>query len=157
MDNALEFDRITRAPYNQYPNVTDAIVQSLQSKSDERVKSDDEFKQINRIIERYIERKNDKSISLNESVLRAEEEELKQERRKRKRRSSRLPDLPTKTFSRRTSTTTNSSGFLSTTCSCWGTSRLHGEIQSAGYAAVRGVCGSSPSSTCCQPAPAGSA
>jgi carboxyl-terminal processing protease len=81
MDNALEFDRITRAPYNQYPNVTDAIVQSLQSKSDERVKSDDEFKQINRIIERYIERKNDKLISLNESVLRAEEEELKQEKK----------------------------------------------------------------------------
>jgi carboxyl-terminal processing protease len=81
MDNALEFDRITRAPYNQYPNVTDAIVQSLQSKSEERVKADEDFRQINRIIERYIERKNEKLISLNESVLRAEEEELKQEKK----------------------------------------------------------------------------
>jgi carboxyl-terminal processing protease len=81
MDNALEFDRITRAPYNQYPNVTDAIVQSLQSKSEERVKADKDFGQINRIIERYIERKNEKLISLNESVLRAEEEELKQEKK----------------------------------------------------------------------------
>lgn len=81
MDNALEFDRITRAPYNQYPNVTDAIVQSLQSKSGERVKADKDFGQINRIIERYIARKNEKLISLNENVLRAEEEELKQEKK----------------------------------------------------------------------------
>jgi carboxyl-terminal processing protease len=81
MDNALEFDRITRAPYNQYPNVTDALVESLQKKSDARVETDEDFVQINKLIARYLERKNEKSISLNESVLRAEEEELKQERK----------------------------------------------------------------------------
>jgi carboxyl-terminal processing protease len=81
MDNALEFDRITRAPYNQYPNVTDALVESLQKKSDTRVQTDEDFVQINKLIARYLERKNEKSISLNESVLRAEEEELKQEKK----------------------------------------------------------------------------
>ncbi|MEY3458585.1 MAG: Tail-specific protease precursor [Planctomycetota bacterium] len=81
MDNALEFDRITRAPYNQYTNVTDALVESLQKKSSARVENDADFVQINKLIARYLERKNDKLISLNESVLRAEEEELKQEKK----------------------------------------------------------------------------
>jgi carboxyl-terminal processing protease len=45
------------------------------------VETDEDFVQINKLIARYLERKNEKSISLNESVLRAEEEELKQERK----------------------------------------------------------------------------
>jgi carboxyl-terminal processing protease len=81
MDNALEFDRITRAPYNQYTNVTEALVESLQKKSSARVEKDADFVQINKLIARYLERKNDRLISLNESVLRAEEEELKQEKK----------------------------------------------------------------------------
>ena len=36
---------------------------------------------VNKLIAKYLERKNDKTISLNESVLRAEEEELKQEKK----------------------------------------------------------------------------
>ncbi|MEI7699221.1 MAG: carboxy terminal-processing peptidase [Planctomycetia bacterium] len=81
MDNALEFDRITRAEYSPYPNVNDALVTALRTKSEARVAADSEFMQINKLIEKYLQRKNEKTISLNESVLRAEEEELKQEKK----------------------------------------------------------------------------
>ena len=81
MDNALEFDRITRAEYSQYPNVNDALVTSLRTKSETRIAADTDFIHINKLIEKYLQRKNEKTISLNESVLRAEEEELKQEKK----------------------------------------------------------------------------
>jgi carboxyl-terminal processing protease len=80
LDNALEFDRITRTNYSPYSgSVTDAILAQIRKRSETRVAEDQDFLHITRLIEKYLERKNDKSISLNESVLRAEEEELKQE------------------------------------------------------------------------------
>ena len=82
LDNALEFDRITRAQYSPFSaQVTDAIVSQLQKESEARLAADKDFVQINRLITKYLERKNDKTISLNESVLRAEEDELKQEQK----------------------------------------------------------------------------
>lgn len=82
LDNALEFDRITRAQYAPFSaQVTDAIVSQLQKDSEARIATDKDFTQINRLIAKYLERKNDKTISLNESVLRAEEDELKQEQK----------------------------------------------------------------------------
>ncbi len=82
LDNALEFDRITRASYSPFSaQVTDAIVSTLQKDSDTRLALDKDFTQVNKLIAKYLERKNDKTISLNESVLRAEEEELKQEKK----------------------------------------------------------------------------
>jgi carboxyl-terminal processing protease len=82
LDNALEFDRITRAQYSPFSaQVTDAIVSQLQKDSEARIATDKDFTQINRLIAKYLERKNDKTISLNESVLRAEEDELKQEQK----------------------------------------------------------------------------
>ncbi len=82
LDNALEFDRITRAGYSPFSaQVTDAIVSQLQQTSETRLSTDKDFTQISRLIAKYLERKNDKTISLNESVLRAEEEEMKQEQK----------------------------------------------------------------------------
>lgn len=82
LDNALEFDRITRAQYSPFSaQVTDAIVSQLQKESEIRLAADKDFTQIKRLIEKYLERKNDKTISLNESVLRAEEDELKQQKK----------------------------------------------------------------------------
>ena len=82
LDNALEFDRITRAEYVPFSaNVTDAIISQLTKKSQTRVAEDKDFTQIGKLIAKFLERQNDKSISLNESVLRAEEEELKQEQK----------------------------------------------------------------------------
>jgi carboxyl-terminal processing protease len=82
LDNALAFDRITRADYVPFSaNVTDAIISQLKNRSEARISEDKDFNQINRLIARYLKRQNDKTISLNESVLRAEEEELKQEKK----------------------------------------------------------------------------
>jgi carboxyl-terminal processing protease len=82
LDNALEFDRITRSDYAPFSaNVTDAIVSQLKKRSETRVQGDTDFAQISKLIERFVERQNDKTISLNEGVLRAEEEELKQEKK----------------------------------------------------------------------------
>jgi carboxyl-terminal processing protease len=82
LDNALEFDRITRASYSPFSaQVTDAIVSELQQTSETRLSTDKDFNQINRLIAKYLERKNDKTISLKESVLQAEEDELKQEQK----------------------------------------------------------------------------
>lgn len=82
LDNALEFDRITRADYVPLSaNVTDAIIGQLKKRSETRVSSDADFAQINKLIAKFVERQNDKTISLNEGVLRAEEEEMKQEKK----------------------------------------------------------------------------
>lgn len=82
LDNALEFDRITRADYVPFSaSVTDSILGQLRKRSEERVSSDKDFAQINRLIAKYLERQKEKTISLNESVLKAEEEELKQEKK----------------------------------------------------------------------------
>ncbi len=81
MDNALEFDRITRAKYSPYRNVNDALVTRLAERSEERLQQDEGFARINRLIDRYNERRDEKMISLNEETLRAEEEELKQEKK----------------------------------------------------------------------------
>jgi carboxyl-terminal processing protease len=82
LDNALEFDRITRANYVPFSaSVTDAMISQLKTRSETRVTEDKDFVQINKLIAKYLERQNDKTISLNESVLRAGEEEMKQEKK----------------------------------------------------------------------------
>jgi len=82
MDNALAFDRLTRANYAPFTSyVNDAMVSKLNDASKERISNDEEFARIERLIARYVDRKNDKTVSLNESVLRAEAEELKQEQK----------------------------------------------------------------------------
>lgn len=81
LDNALAFDRITRANYAPFSaHVNDAIVARLVENSRDRVAGDKDFSRIRRLIDQYIERKNDTTVTLNESKLRAEAEELKQEK-----------------------------------------------------------------------------
>ena len=81
MDNALEFDRIERARYSPYANVNDALVEQLSGRSRERVGKNDEFVRVEELSQRYLERRDEKTISLNEATLRAEEEALKQEKK----------------------------------------------------------------------------
>ncbi len=81
LDNALAFDRIQRAnyiPFTSYGN--DTLTQQLAKRSESRVVADRDFQKVQNNIARYVERKNRKSISLNEQVLRLEEEELERER-----------------------------------------------------------------------------
>ena len=82
LDNALEFDRIQRASYMPFTGYySDSIVKNLGQQSQARLTDDKDFQKLNKNIARYVERKKRKTISLNESVLRAEEEEMERERK----------------------------------------------------------------------------
>ena len=80
LDNALAFDRIGHAAYRPYSGeFTDAMKTELSNRSESRVQADTDFGRVNKAISRYEERKNRKTISLNEETLRREEEEIKRE------------------------------------------------------------------------------
>ena len=82
LDNALEFDRIQKAGYLQFTAFgSDKVTRQLAAKSAQRVMADKGFARVRSDIERYVERKNRKSITLNEAKLREEEEALKRERK----------------------------------------------------------------------------
>jgi carboxyl-terminal processing protease len=74
LDNALPFDQIRNARYAPGKSVTSELVASLQKSSEGRMTANEDFKKVEQGIQRFIERKNRKEISLQESVLRAERE-----------------------------------------------------------------------------------
>ena len=74
LDNALPFDQIRNARYVPGKSVTSELVASLQKSSEGRMTANEDFKKVEQGIQRFIERKNRKEISLQESVLRAERE-----------------------------------------------------------------------------------
>ncbi len=78
LDNVMAFDRVPPAEHKNYPSVNTAIVSLLRDRSKARVAVTKEFNDINQNIEKYLNRKKRKSISLNEDDLkqeRLEEEE----------------------------------------------------------------------------------
>lgn len=82
LDNALDFDRIQRASYMPYSSfLTDAMKSELSDRSASRVEGNEDFARIHKAIDRFEERKNRKTISLNEETLRREEEAIKREQK----------------------------------------------------------------------------
>lgn len=77
LDNALAFDHVDAARHPVLPLVSPQIVMALRDNSQRRVAVDPKFQQVQKDIERYLARKNRKSVSLNEESLRAEREEDK--------------------------------------------------------------------------------
>ncbi len=77
LDNALAFDHINPAPHARLSYVSPQIVSTLKANSQSRVAADPKFQQIAKDIDRYLARKNRKTVSLNEETLRAEREEDK--------------------------------------------------------------------------------
>ncbi len=74
LDNALPFDQIRNARYSAGKQVSSELVATLQKNSEVRMTANEDFKKVELGIQRFIERKNRKEISLQESVLRAERE-----------------------------------------------------------------------------------
>ena len=72
LDNALPFDHIDPARYSASRLVSSEVVAALQKQSEQRVASVDDFQKVEKVIRQYLERKNKKSVSLNEVVLKAE-------------------------------------------------------------------------------------
>ncbi len=76
LDNALPFDQIPAAKgYAPAQAIESQALSEVRKSSAERVKADEKFKLVQDSIQRYLERKNRKSVSLNEATLRAEREE----------------------------------------------------------------------------------
>ncbi len=72
LDNALPFDHIDPARYSASRLVSTDVVASLQKRSEQRVATVEDFQKVEKLIRQYLERKNRKSVSLNEAVLKAE-------------------------------------------------------------------------------------
>jgi carboxyl-terminal processing protease len=80
LDNALPFDRVQAAEYHPVAGLMGGgLLSDLRKKSAERISKDEEFQKLNKQIVKFLERKEDKSISLNEEKRRAEQEEVKQQ------------------------------------------------------------------------------
>jgi len=72
LDNALAFNKIDPAEYDRLAYVNNDLISRLQNASQQRVAADEKFKEIEGDISKYLERKNRKKISLNETKLKAE-------------------------------------------------------------------------------------
>ncbi len=77
LENALAFDRIAPARHAKSGLVTSDIISGLKKQSQTRVAADGEFQKTQQEIAKFIERKNRKSISLNEETLRKERDQEK--------------------------------------------------------------------------------
>lgn len=77
LENALAFDHIAPARHAEYDMANPQVVTALKETSQKRVASDPKFQQREKDIERYVARKNRKSISLNVETLKREREEDK--------------------------------------------------------------------------------
>ncbi|MDA1016721.1 MAG: carboxy terminal-processing peptidase [Planctomycetota bacterium] len=74
LDNALPFDQIKKADFQALGLVDAKVVAALQQSSSKRVKADKEFMEAQGAIDRYVARKDRKTVSLNEATLRKERE-----------------------------------------------------------------------------------
>ena len=76
LDYAMEFDRVKRVPFRPENYVQPQIVHQLNMLSRQRRQNSEDFKKVQQRIERYLERKNKKTITLNEEKFMAQREAL---------------------------------------------------------------------------------
>jgi carboxyl-terminal processing protease len=77
LENALAFDRIEPVRHVVYDMVMPELIAALKDASQRRVASDPKFKEVKAEIDRYLARKNRKTVSLNEETFLMEREEDK--------------------------------------------------------------------------------
>jgi len=79
LDFAMEFDKVDRVDFDAENFVAPHIVHQLTMLSRQRREASPDFEKVERRIERYLERKNQKSVTLNEEKFMAQREELNSE------------------------------------------------------------------------------
>jgi carboxyl-terminal processing protease len=84
LDYALEFDRIPAAKFRRMNMVSPDLIQQLTTRSQVRVGDCSEFAKLQRNIERYLEQKARKSVTLNEEKFFAERAELDADKEEQK-------------------------------------------------------------------------
>jgi carboxyl-terminal processing protease len=81
LDNAMPFDHIDQVPHHRFRNVTTEIASTIRENSRKRVAASLDFQKVERDIEKYLTRKQRKTVSLNEEDLRKERVEEEQKTR----------------------------------------------------------------------------
>jgi len=82
LDNALAFDRIAASDFEKLAYVNGDVIDKLTRSSKRRVGADEEFQKIQKDIKEYLDRKNRKTVTLNEEKLRKEREDDKKKEEK---------------------------------------------------------------------------
>ena len=80
LDYPVKFDRVPEASFEKLKMNRQDITAALRTKSKERIDSSDEFQKEISKINKYIELKNEKSVSLNEAKFIARRKELNAEK-----------------------------------------------------------------------------
>ncbi len=78
---ALKFDRVNPLPHDVYHMVDSSLVQGLRQRSQQRVAESEYFAKANRQIERYLEQKDRKTVTLNKEEFLKERAELDAEKK----------------------------------------------------------------------------
>jgi carboxyl-terminal processing protease len=84
LDYAIDFDQVDSAMFTKFDMITPEIIGELQSRSDVRRKSSEDFAKLLKKITRYREQKDRKYVTLNEEQFLKEREELDSEREEEK-------------------------------------------------------------------------
>jgi carboxyl-terminal processing protease len=83
LDHAMQFDRVPTAEYHRGSQVNDQIIDQLRRMSAERLKGSEDFQKLVEKIERYKERKNRKSVTVNKQKFEEELADLNKEKEER--------------------------------------------------------------------------
>jgi len=83
LDFPIEFDRVPQLKYPNFDQVNEDIIKKLAQTSEPRVSEDEEFQRVTRNIERYLEQKSKKYVTLNEEKFMKEREELNADKEER--------------------------------------------------------------------------
>ncbi len=76
LDYAIEFDQIPAAEYDEYNMVGADLINKLRARSSQRVEQSEEFAKLREKINRYVEQKSRKRMTLNEEEFLAQRKEL---------------------------------------------------------------------------------
>lgn len=80
LDNALAFNRIDAAEYERLKYINAEVLTALKKQSGQRVATSEKFSEIVSKVDEYLERKERKTITLNEEKLRAERDTDKEDK-----------------------------------------------------------------------------
>ena len=80
MDYALKFDRVMPRRHLNYRSATAHIIEQLRQRSKQRVDSSEHFVRVKKKINKYLEQKEDPTVTLNKEKFLAEREELNAEK-----------------------------------------------------------------------------
>ena len=80
LDYAMKFDRVMPQPHLNYRSATARVIEELRQRSQARVEGSDYFAKVEKKIAKYLEKKEDPTVTLNKEKFLAERKELNEEK-----------------------------------------------------------------------------